>query len=308
MKRARLALGLTAALLTLNPVQASTFTPLTLTQQAKKAQVIVRATVGAPTTTQTGSGPTAVSWINYPLTITETIAGDVASLPVREGKPTLMFLAGLQDVPALNAGQDVFLLLYTGTQDSPLVGFNQGAYPVVSGRVTRWNEAATAAVFGIEAPAPTVTPPPATNATTNTTTNAGASAATPGTPAGTAATPPAATPPATTPPVDGATAAVSNPVTPSPTPPVPSATPPATLPATPGTTATAPAGTATATTPVNPAPVSTTAAVTPVTPATSPTPLAPAATVTLTPAANPDAFERDPAKFRDQLRAARTSP
>ncbi|UQN05933.1 hypothetical protein [Deinococcus sp. QL22] len=295
MKRARFSIVLTAALLSLNPVQASTFTALTLTQQAKKAQVIVRVTVGAPTTTQTGSGPTAVSWVNYPLTVTETIAGDVASLPVREGKPTLMFLAGLQNVPTLNSGQDVFLLLYTGTQDSPLVGFNQGAYPVVNGRVTRWNEAAA---FGTEAPTPTVTPIPATSPTTKTTTNTGTSAATPSTPAGTAA-------PATTPPVDGATAAVSNPVTPSPTPTTGTATAPATT-AT-GTT-TPPAAAAT---PVNPAPASSTASsatATPVTLAIPPTPSTPAATVTPTPAANPNAFERDPAKFRDQLRAARNTP
>ncbi len=296
MKSARLILGLTAALLTLNPVQATTFTTLTLTQQAKKAQVIVRATVGAPTTTQSAG----VSWINYPLTVTETIAGDVASLPVREGKPTLMFLAGLQDVPALNSGQDVFLLLYTGTQDSPLVGFNQGAYPVVNGRVTRWNEAATAA-FETEAPAPTATPTPAT--TTNRATPA-TNTATATAPTGTV---PTATPTApATPPVDGATAAVSNPVTPSPTPTTPPATPPAT--AGTGTTTTPPAGTTTPTTPVNPATASPAAAATPITAATTPTPPVPAPAVTPAPTAPPDAFERDPARFRDQLRAARTTP
>ncbi|THF68584.1 hypothetical protein E7T06_15920 [Deinococcus sp. Arct2-2] len=290
MKRARLALGLTAALLTLTTAQASTFTPLTLTQQAKKAQVIVRATVGSPTATQTGSGPTAVSWINYPLTVTEIIAGDVASLPLREGKPTLMFLAGLQDVPTLNSGQDVFLLLYTGTQDSPLVGFNQGVYPVINGRVTLWNEAAieaetpTAAATA-RAAASTAT---AAAATASTTTSAGASAS------ATAAT---------APPVDGATAAANNPVTPSPTP----TTGPVAPSATTGTT-TPPAGsTATAAAPVNPATASSTAAAaTPSLTATPPQTAAPAAPVT--PAATPDPFERDPAKFRDQLRAARNSP
>jgi len=288
-----------AALLTLTTAlttgQASTFTELTLTQQAKKAQVIVRATVGAPTTTQSAG----VSWINYPLTVTETIAGDVASLPVLEGKPTLMFLAGLQDVPTLNSGQDVFLLLYTGTQDSPLVGFNQGAYPVVNGRVTRWNEAATAAAFAAEAPAQTVTTAPTINPATGTpaTSTTATSAGT-----GTAAT--ATTPPAT-PPVDGATAAVSNPVVPTPTgtptggtttPPASTVTPPTTT-ASGASATTAPSGTVPAT-PV-PAPAASNVPV-PVT--------APAPTNTSTPAPTPDAFERDPVKFRDQLRAARNTP
>ncbi|WP_019009725.1 hypothetical protein [Deinococcus aquatilis] len=301
-----------AALLTLTTAlttgQASTFTELTLTQQAKKAQVIVRATVGAPTTTQSAG----VSWINYPLTVTETIAGDVASLPVLEGKPTLMFLAGLQDVPTLNSGQDVFLLLYTGTQDSPLVGFNQGAYPVVNGRVTRWNEAATAAAFAAEAPAQTVTTAPTTNpatgtpATSTTPTSAGT---------GTAAT--ATTPPAT-PPVDGATAAVSNPVVPTPT-----GTPTGNPTSTPtGGTTTPPASTVTPPTTTASGASATTAApgtipavpVPALTGSTAPVPAvpvpvtAPAPVSTSTPTPTPDAFERDPAKFRDQLRAARNTP
>ncbi|MDB5045053.1 MAG: hypothetical protein JWQ08_1103, partial [Deinococcus sp.] len=272
------------ALLTLNSVQASTFTPLTLVQQAKKAQVIVRATVGEATTTQTGG----VSWINYPLTVTETIAGDVSSLPVQGGKPTLMFLAGLQDVPALNSGQDVFLLLYTGTQDSPLVGFNQGAYPVVGGRVTRWNEAATAAESG--------TAPPTTaaaSATPSTPTSTAATAASRPA-AGTVATAPAAT--------DAATAAVGNPVVPSPTP-APAAgtaagTGTAAIPAT--ASAPAPVGTAAAT----PAASTTSPSTTP--PATAPA--LPNSAATTTPTATPDPFERDPVKFRDQLRAARNTP
>jgi hypothetical protein len=307
MKRARFSLALTAALLTLTPVQASTFTTLTLTQQAKRASVIVRATVGSPTTSQTGSGPTAVAWINYPLTVTETIAGDVASLPVREGKPTLMFLAGLQDVPALNSGQDVFLLLYTGTQDSPLVGFNQGAYPVVNGRVTRWNEAA------LEAETPTTTASAPATASTATGTAATASTATSASASATATA-------ATTPPVDGATAAANNPVTPSPVTPSPVTPSPVTpspvtpSPATPSpvtpsptpttSTTTPPAGT---TTTVNPAPASPTAAATPSVTATPASTAAPAPAVTPPPTATPDPFERDPAKFRDQLRAARNT-
>ncbi|MFB9992430.1 hypothetical protein ACFFLM_10680 [Deinococcus oregonensis] len=294
MKRARFLVGLTAALLTLTTGQASTFTTLTLVQQAKKAQVIVRATVGTPTTTQTGG----VSWINYPLTVTETIAGDVASLPVREGKPTLMFLAGLQDVPALNSGQDVFLLLYTGTQDSPLVGFNQGAYPVINGRVTRWNEAATAAAFGADAPAQTAADTSAANVTAATAANATTNAATASTAAGASAT---ATTPPPAPPVDGATAAVSNPVVPSPTPNTGPNAGTVTSPVAAGTTTpatTAPAATTSA--------VVNSAATTPAAPASATATTA--ATVTPTSTATPDPFERDPAKFRDQLRAARNTP
>ncbi|WP_034385113.1 hypothetical protein [Deinococcus sp. YIM 77859] len=199
-----------------SPGAQATYVPLlTLTQQAKRADVIVRATLGPPTRVKEGE----VTWLVYPLTVVETIAGDPASLPQLEGKPALYMLAGVEDLPELRAGQEAFWLLYSRRMDSPIVGFSQGVYPIENGRVTRLGETANTA------------PDPA--AGTNT-----AGSATPTTPADAAATPPAA----------GA-----------------SATPGASSP-------TLPAGTA--------------------------PPPAPSAT-------DPNAIERDPARFRDALRAAR---
>ncbi len=111
---------------------ATAVTPLTLAQQAQKAEVIVRATLGTPTTAKEGD----VTYTVYPLSVTETIAGDAASLPQHMGKPALFFLQGVQDLPALSGGQEVFALLYARKADSPLVGFNQGLYPVVNGAVS----------------------------------------------------------------------------------------------------------------------------------------------------------------------------
>ncbi|MFT2719154.1 hypothetical protein ACMT4L_04045 [Deinococcus sp. A31D244] len=111
--------------------QATTAPTLTLAQQARKAQVIVRATVGQPADVQEGG----VTYVAYPLTVTETLAGDPAGLPQQGGAPALFFLKGVADLPALRAGQDVIALLYTARLDSPLVGFNQGLYPVVNGAI-----------------------------------------------------------------------------------------------------------------------------------------------------------------------------
>ncbi|MFC4638570.1 hypothetical protein [Deinococcus hohokamensis] len=130
----RRALGglLTALLLTSGPVSATTAPTLTLAQQAKKADLIVRATLGTPVTVKEGE----LTYLAYPLTILETVVGDAAQLPQQEGRPALLFLQGLQDLPALQSGQEVFALLYTRRLDSPLVGFNQGLYPVTAGAVS----------------------------------------------------------------------------------------------------------------------------------------------------------------------------
>lgn len=132
---------------------ATAVTPLTLAQQAQKAEVIVRATLGPPTTSKEGD----VTYAVYPLTVTETVAGDAASLPQYEGKPALFFLQGAQDLPSLSGGQEVFALLYTRKADSPLVGFNQGLYPVTNGAVAASPAGAVTAGSGTAAPAPAAT-------------------------------------------------------------------------------------------------------------------------------------------------------
>lgn len=141
--------------------QATTAPALNLTQQARKAEVIIRATIGTPGTTKDGEN----TFLVYPLTITETLAGDATTLPQQDGKPALFFLQGLSDVPPLNAGQDLILLLYKSRLDSPLVGFNQGYYPIVNGQVTfpgktmlPLNPATGPAATVVPNPAPTPNP------------------------------------------------------------------------------------------------------------------------------------------------------
>ncbi|WP_278914133.1 hypothetical protein [Deinococcus wulumuqiensis] len=134
MKRRALAPLLVACVLgvTTLPAQATTAPPLTLAQQASRAEVIVRVTLGSPKTVKDGD----VTYQVYPLDVAEVIAGDPATLPQYEGKPALFVLQGTQDLPAFAAGQEGVALLYARRLDSPLVGFSQGWYPVVGGKVT----------------------------------------------------------------------------------------------------------------------------------------------------------------------------
>lgn len=127
-----LSAALWTGLLSASPAGATTAPPLTLTQQARKADVIVRATLGAAQSVKEGD----VTYLAYPLTIAETIAGDAASLPQNEGKPALFFLQGLSDLPEVRAGQEVIALLYARKLDSPVVGFNQGLYIITGGALT----------------------------------------------------------------------------------------------------------------------------------------------------------------------------
>ncbi len=113
------------------------FQTLTLAQQAKKADVIVQATIGTPTTATEGGQTYAV----YPLKVSETLAGDAATLPQTVGSqdgngPALYVLSGVDSAPTFQAGQEAVLLLYKGRLDSPLVGYNQGAYLISGGLVS----------------------------------------------------------------------------------------------------------------------------------------------------------------------------
>ena len=136
MKRLTLAtLALSACLFT--AVQATTASPLTLEQQARKADVIVQATIGMPTTVTEGGQAYSV----YPLKVSETLAGDTAQLPQLPGGqggggPALYVLSGMELAPVFQSGQEAVLLLYKGRLDSPLVGFNQGAFLILNGLVS----------------------------------------------------------------------------------------------------------------------------------------------------------------------------
>jgi hypothetical protein len=131
---------LLGGLLAAGGAQATTFSPLTLVQQAKKADVIVQATIGIPTSVTENNQVYAV----YPLKVSETLAGDSATLPQTVGSqggggPAVFVLSGVESAPVFQAGQEVVLLLYTGRLDSPLVGYNQGAYLISNGQVSVLN-------------------------------------------------------------------------------------------------------------------------------------------------------------------------
>lgn len=120
-------------LLTLGtPAGATSTVPLTLAQQAQKAAVIVRGTLGPSSTVKEGD----VTYTVYPLKVVETVAGDAAQLPQNGGQPALYFLQGVQDLPTLLPQQEAFWLLYTQKLDSPLVGFSQGFYPLNNGSIS----------------------------------------------------------------------------------------------------------------------------------------------------------------------------
>lgn len=115
--------------------EAATVKPLNLTQQAKKADVIVRATLGPREVVKLRS----LVFDVYPLKIEETIAGTATTVPQHKGKPALFILKGTQDLPSFAPNQEAYILLYAKIFASPLVGFNQGYYPINDGKVQAEN-------------------------------------------------------------------------------------------------------------------------------------------------------------------------
>ena len=224
-------LSLMGFLLTLGLAGASYAPPLTLAQQAVKAEVIVRATIGTATSVQEGGQ----SWTVYPLTVAETLAGDAQSLPQYQSKPSIWVLNGLQDGPVVSAGE-VMLLLYRAKYDSPVVGFNQGLYPVSGAATSRVVSNLPAGTPGA-AVAPAVTPAsPAAPATVSPATVPPASAAPPADAASPAPAPPASAvssppvvSPAPVPPASPVAESTPDAATPPVTPPAPlaPASPPA---------------------------------------------------------------------------------
>ncbi|WP_102127705.1 hypothetical protein [Deinococcus planocerae] len=302
------ALALGAAPLSAHATTAPT---LTLTQQARKADVIVRATLGTPTNVTEGEA----TWITYPLTVTETVAGDPATLPQREGRPVLYVLSGLEDLPELRAGQEAFLLLYSRRMDNPIVGFAQGVYPIVNGRVTRPGEAAgTTAGTGASTGSGTTTPsgsaatPTTTGAATSTTSGTAIS----GTGTATAPTPPGSTTSTAAPGSGATTTAPGTATSGTATATAPGTTPPATTTSAGATSSTA-GGTTTPSTATGTTPSATASAPGATTPNSTAgsTPTTTPASGTTSPAATtppvnePNAIPSDPARFRDALRAAR---
>ncbi|WP_019585134.1 hypothetical protein [Deinococcus apachensis] len=265
---------------------ATTVPTLTLTQQARKADVIVRATLGTPTTVKEGD----LTWLAYPLTVSETVAGDPASLPQVGGKPALYLLSGLEGLPELQGGQDSFLLLYSRRLDSPVVGFWQGVYPIENGKVTKPTSSLAPATPQVANAQRTQTAAGTTGTAATGTTTTGTAAPSTATSASGTSTPGTSSP--TTSGTSGTSTAGSTTTT------TPTPTPPAAGTSTPGSGSTTPS---TATTP----PAAATSASGTTTPGVTPPATTPPGTASTPAPTDPDPIETDPAKFRDALRAAR---
>ncbi len=139
------ALGVLSLLGWTVPVQATTLIPLTLSQQIKKADLVLYVRVLGVVQENRTLGKETLPWQVYTLEVLESLVGDAATLPQKDGKPTLSVLGGadltLEGAPTLKAplnkdpGGEYILMLYKGSFDSPFVGFNQGVYPALSGKV-----------------------------------------------------------------------------------------------------------------------------------------------------------------------------
>ena len=120
---------LVGSLLAGGVAQATTFAPLTLVQQAKKADVIVQATIGIPM----GVTENNQVYVVYPLKISETRAGDASTLPQTVGSqggsgPALFVLSGVESAPVFQVGQEVVLLLYKGRMIKITVNYYDGTF------------------------------------------------------------------------------------------------------------------------------------------------------------------------------------
>jgi hypothetical protein len=108
---------------------ATTYAKLTLEQQVEKADVIVRASIKQKIQ-ETRAGKI---WTVYTLAINKFYKGDKdtfkdSSFAVFDSDKTK-----LEGAPQFAEKDDVFLMLYAKTYDSPIVGFRQGAYKVLEG-------------------------------------------------------------------------------------------------------------------------------------------------------------------------------
>jgi hypothetical protein len=108
---------------------ATTYAKLTLAQQVEKADVIVRASIKQKTL-ETRAGKI---WTVYSLEIAKFYKGDKETFKDSSFAVLDSDKAKLEGAPRFTEKDDLFLLLYTKTYDSPIVGFRQGAYKVLEG-------------------------------------------------------------------------------------------------------------------------------------------------------------------------------
>jgi hypothetical protein len=120
---------------------ATVINALTLEQQVEKAQIIVHTFV---TTVEVQNRANNKTWTAYALDPKKFLRGSSAELIklniANKQVPSLSIYGGanlkLEGAPGFKAGDELVLLLYTKPYDSPIVGFNQGAYRVSGGTVT----------------------------------------------------------------------------------------------------------------------------------------------------------------------------
>ncbi len=108
---------------------------LDLKAQVQRSVLAIVATVTARSYQQISGYP----WTDYTLAIQDTLWGSASVLPTVQGNPALQILGGptlvLVGAPKLKVNGQYVLLLYSGTMDDPVVGVNQGIYPVQGGEV-----------------------------------------------------------------------------------------------------------------------------------------------------------------------------
>ncbi len=108
---------------------ATTYAKLTLEQQVEKADVIVRASIKQKTQ-ETRAGKI---WTLYSLNVAKFYKGSAETFKDSGFAVFDSEKVKLEGAPQFVVNDDLFLLLYTKTYDSPIVGFRQGAYKVLEG-------------------------------------------------------------------------------------------------------------------------------------------------------------------------------
>jgi hypothetical protein len=106
---------------------ATTYPKLTLETQLERAEVIVRATIKEVVRVDRNKRP----WTVYTLQTQQFWRGE-GLLPKTSDQPSFAIFGSdkikLEGAPSFRVGEEWIFLLYTKNYDSPIVGFNQGAY------------------------------------------------------------------------------------------------------------------------------------------------------------------------------------
>jgi hypothetical protein len=108
---------------------ATTYAKLTLEQQVEKADLIVRASIKQKTI-ETRAGKI---WTVYALNVAKFYKGSAETFKDSSFAVFDSEKVKLEGAPTFSENDDLFLLLYAKTYDSPIVGFRQGAYKVLEG-------------------------------------------------------------------------------------------------------------------------------------------------------------------------------